>query len=146
MSDSSVISVLHTVPLLAELDDDALDAIADFSFERTFSAGDAILEEGQTGNGMYIVLAGRVEVVKADGTPHALVLATFGPGEPFGEMALLGEWKRTATVRAIEDTRCLGIDRWVFLAYLQRHPALAIRLLQFVTERLVATDARIGVR
>ena len=91
-----------------------------------------------------LILSGRAEVVKSDGSDRASLLATLGVGEPFGELALLGEWKRTATVRAIEETTCLGMDRWVFLAHLQRQPAMAVKMLQFVTQRLVDTDARLG--
>ena len=104
------------------------------------------LEEGHTGNGLYVILHGRVEVVKSEGTDRAQILATLEHGEPFGELALLGEWKRTATVRAIEETTCLGIDRWLFLAYLQRQPAIAVKMLQFVAGRLVDADARLGGR
>jgi CRP-like cAMP-binding protein len=138
--------LLSQVPLFAGLDNAALAALAGFTFTRTFQPGEAIVEEGQTGNGLYVVLAGRVEVIKSDGSPQAQVLATLGTGEPFGELALLGEWKRTATVRAIDETTCLGMDRWLFLAHLQRQPAIAVKMLQFVAERLVETDARLSVR
>lgn len=135
--------VLAQVPLFAGLELEALEALHALAFTRTFQQGEAIVEEGRTGNGAYVILNGRVEVVRAEGTPRAQVLATFGPGDPFGELALLGEWKRTATVRAIEETTCLGIDRWLFLAYLEREPKVALKLLQFVADRLVQTDARL---
>jgi CRP-like cAMP-binding protein len=134
---------LAGVPLFAGLDAAALDALAALTFTRTFQPGEAIIEEGHVGNGLYVVLSGRVEVVRSEGTDRAQVLATFGPGDPFGELALLGEWKRTATVRAIDETTCLGIDRWLFLAHMQRQPAIAVRMLQFVAGRLVETDARL---
>jgi CRP/FNR family transcriptional regulator, cyclic AMP receptor protein len=134
---------LAQVPLFAGLDEAATEALGAFTFRRTFQPGEAIVEEGRTGNGLYIIVSGRVEVIKADGTDRAQVLATLGPGEPFGELALLGEWKRTATVRAIEETDCLGMDRWVFLAHLRRQPEVAVKMLQFVAQRLVETDARL---
>jgi CRP-like cAMP-binding protein len=71
------------------------------------------------------------------------ILRTMGPGEPFGELALLGEWPRTASVRAIEPTQCLGIDRWLFLSYLERHPQVAIRLLQVLAHRLADSSERL---
>jgi CRP/FNR family transcriptional regulator len=144
MSEVTERAALARVPLFSGLDDAALDALAGLSFTRTFAAGEAIIEEGHVGNGLYVVLSGRVEVVRAEGTPREQSLAIFGAGEPFGELALLGEWKRTATVRAIEETICLGIDRWLFLAHMQREPAIAVKMLQFVAQRLVDTDARLG--
>jgi CRP-like cAMP-binding protein len=138
--------VLAQVPLFAGLDEAAVEALSGFAFRKTFQPGEAIVEEGRTGNGLYIIVSGRVEVVKNDGTERAQVLATLGPGEPFGELALLGEWKRTATVRAIDETDCLGMDRWVFLAHLRRQPEIAVKMLQFVAQRLVETDARLGSR
>ena len=144
MTNGSASQILAAVPLFAGLDAAALDALAEMAFMRTFQPGEAIVEEGHTGNGLYVILSGRVEVVKSEGTDGAQVLATLTAGEPFGELALLGEWKRTATVRAIDETACLGMDRWLFLAHLQRQPAIAVKMLQFVAQRLVDTDARLG--
>ena len=70
-----------------------------------------IIEEGHTGNGLYVILSGNVDVVKALGTEQQQIVNKLGPGEVFGEMALLGEWPRTATVRAVNQVECLGIDR-----------------------------------
>ena len=144
MTNQNAGSVLGHVPLFTGLDPAALDALAGFTFEKTFQVGEAIVEEGHTGNGLYVILRGKVEVVKSEGTPRAQVLATLGTGEPFGELALLGEWKRTATVRAVEETRCLGMDRWLFLAHLQKEPAVAVKMLQYIAQRLVDTDAHLG--
>ncbi|TAJ19809.1 MAG: cyclic nucleotide-binding domain-containing protein [Dehalococcoidia bacterium] len=146
MSDETVHQVLRGVPLFAGLDDTAIGVLAGFAFQKTFQPGEVIVEEGHTGNGLYVILSGRVEVVKSEGTDRAQSLATFGPGEPFGELALLGEWKRTATVRAIDETTCLGMDRWVFLAHMERQPALAVKMVQFLAQRLVDTDARLVAR
>lgn len=144
MTNEAVSHMLGRVPLFAGLDEGALEILASFAFQKTFQPGEAIVEEGHTGNGLYVIVHGRVEVVKSDGTDRAQSLATLEAGEPFGELALLGEWKRTATVRAIEETTCLGIDRWVFLAHLERQPAIAVKMLQFLAQRLVETDARLG--
>ncbi len=101
------------------------------------------MEEGRTGNGLYVVLSGSVEVIRGLGGSRPQRLAVLGPGEPFGEMALLGDWKRSASVRAIDDVECMGMDRWAFLAHLKTEPNLAIRMLQMLAERLAETDARL---
>jgi nitrite reductase/ring-hydroxylating ferredoxin subunit len=131
---------LAAVPLFAALDAASIDGLLAFTFRRTFQPGEVIVEEGATGNGLYVVVAGQVEVVKGLGSPRPHRAAVLGPGEPFGEMALLGDWKRSASIRALEESDCLGMDRWVFLAHLQREPQLAIRLLQVLARRLADTS------
>jgi nitrite reductase/ring-hydroxylating ferredoxin subunit len=135
---------LSKVPLFAGLDAKSLENLEAFTFRRTFKAGDLIVEEGRNGNGAYVVLSGKVEVVRGlpDGKP--VVINTLGPGEPFGEMALLGDWPRTASVRAVEESECLGMDRWIFLAHLSKEPKLAIAMLQILARRLAETDRRLA--
>ena len=87
-------------------------------------------------------MSGDVEVVKGLGTEQQRVVASRGPGDVFGEMALVGEWPRTASVRALDEVKCLGIDRWVFLAQLERQPQVGIRMLQILAQRLRESDAR----
>ncbi len=134
--------VLRGVWLFAELTDDQLESISSFTFEKAFEAGELIVEEGQTGNGLYIIVSGNVEVLKGDLTATPQVLAKRGAGDVFGEMALLGEWPRTASVRALDEVQCLGIDRWVFLSQLERQPQVTIRMLQILAQRLRDSDAR----
>jgi CRP-like cAMP-binding protein len=59
-------------------------------------------------------------------------------------MALLGEWPRSATVRAVTPTECIGIDRWIFLEHLDKEPKLALRMLQILALRLAETDERLA--
>jgi CRP-like cAMP-binding protein len=136
-------SILARVPLFSGLDANSLDGLEAFAFRRTFKPNELIVEEGRTGNGLYVVLSGLVEVVKGLEGGQPQTLAVLGPGEPFGEMALLGEWKRSASVRAAEETECLGIDRWVFLAYLEREPQVAVKLLQLLAQRLAETNEKL---
>lgn len=136
--------VLAAVPLFSGLDAASIESLVAFTFRRTFQPGEVIVEEGSTGNGLYVVISGQVEVVKGlDGTrPHRA--AILGPAEPFGEMALLGDWKRSASIRALEQSECLGMDRWVFLAHMQREPQLAIGLLQVLARRLAETNKKLA--
>ncbi len=142
--EASVSGVLAGVPLFAGLESEALANLESFTFRRTFAPGTVIVEEDRTGNGLVVVLSGKVEVVKglARGEPRAI--ATLGPGELFGELSLLGDWPRNASVRAVADTECAGIDRWVFLAYLRREPELSIRMLQVLAKRLADTSERVA--
>ena len=135
--------VLSQIWLFAGLSEEQLEAISSFTFQKTFQAGELIVEEGRTGNGCYVILSGKVEVVKALGTDNQLVLARRGAGEVLGEMALLGEWPRTASIRALNEVGCLGIDRWVFLTQLERQPQVGIRMLQILADRLRDADERL---
>ena len=133
---------LRHVWLFSELTEDQLESISSFTFEKSFEPGELIVEEGQTGNGLYIIVSGNVEALKGDLAESPQVLAKRGAGDVFGEMALLGEWPRTASVRALDAVQCLGIDRWVFLSQLERQPKVTIRMLQILAQRLRDSDAR----
>ena len=139
----STVDILRQVWLFSGLDDQQLEAVSNFTFQKSFGPGELIVEEGRTGNGMYAIISGHVEAVKALGTPQEQTVNKLGTGEVFGEMALLGEWPRTATVRAVDEVECLGIDRWVFLTQLERHPQVGIRLLQVLAQKLRDSDARL---
>ena len=139
----STAEVLRQVWLFAGLSEDQLDAVSTLTFQKTFGPGELIVEEGRTGNGLYAIISGNVEAVKALGTEQERTVNRLGTGEVFGEMALLGEWPRTATVRAIDEVECLGIDRWVFLTQLERHPQVGIKLLQVLAQKLRDSDARL---
>jgi 3-phenylpropionate/trans-cinnamate dioxygenase ferredoxin subunit len=134
-------AALASVPLFADLDGASLDGLEAFTFRKLFAAGALIVEEGRTGNGLYVVLSGSVEVVRGATGSQPQRLAILGPGEPFGEMALLGDWKRSASVRAIDEVECMGMDRWAFLSHLRTEPGLAIRMVQVLAARLAKADA-----
>ncbi len=121
-----------------------LEKLAPFAFNRTYAPGDVIIEEGRTGNGVYMITSGKVEVVKGMGTDNPQTVATLGQGEVFGEMALLDDSPRSASVRAVETTTCMGIDRWLFLAQLRKEPEVAIAMIQVMARRLRETDARLA--
>ena len=139
----STVDILRQVWLFSGLDDQQLDAVSSFTFQKSFGPGELIVEEGRTGNGMYAIISGNVEAVKSLGTDQERTVNRLGTGEVFGEMALLGEWPRTASVRAVDEVECLGIDRWVFLAQLERQPKVGIRMLHILAQKLRDSDARL---
>src|SRR5690606_29346905 len=105
---------LKRVPLFRDLDQAALSRLEKMARERIFDTGDTIVRQGDEGTGVYVILAGGVDIVRDDRQ-----LATMGPDAFFGEMALLDNYRRSATVRATEPTRCLVIPRSDFLAELR---------------------------
>src|SRR5438552_3003398 len=99
MADSNI---LANVWLFSGMSKESLDKLATFTFTKSYKQGDVIIEEGRTGNGLYVITSGQVEVVKGATTGTTKRLATLATGDFFGEMSLLDEWPRSATVRALE--------------------------------------------
>ena len=129
------IDFLKRVSMFEDLDQRSLEAIANAAVEQRYETGQEIVRQGDTGVGAFIIRSGKVEVVQdRDGTQTKL--ATLGPGDVFGEMALLDEFPRSATVRAVEPTTALGIQRWHFRGILESHPQIALALLPVLTKRL----------
>ena len=126
---------LKHVALFQDLDRKSLEAISNAAVEQTYEVGQEIVRQGDTGVGAFIIKKGRVEAVQDRGG-HQHKLAELKTGDVFGEMALLDEFPRSATVRAIEPTTCLGIQRWHFKGILESHPQIALALLPVLTRRL----------
>jgi CRP-like cAMP-binding protein len=103
---------------------------------QTYQASSTIVREGREPHGFFIIRSGKVEVVKGAETDHPTVLRTMGPGEFFGEVALIEHRPRTATVRAVEDTECIALWCEDLAAELLQHPELALRMLSSVLKRL----------
>ncbi len=123
--------------LFAGLSDDELSSVLSTAKERSFPAGTVIIAEGhEGGRGFYVLLSGSAEVRKGSKT-----LAHFGPGDYFGEMALLLEdTPRTASVVAIEDVTALVITQWDLKALLSNHPDVGVRMMAELAKRLRDTD------
>ena len=135
--DPTRIGRLRAIPLFAELDERALALIAATATEFDASAGHVLVERGQEGAGMFVLEEGSVIVDLPGG--HTL---TRGPGEFFGELALLGGGPRTARVRAATSVRCLAIGRPDFAQLLASEPRIAVAMLPVLARRLAdaATD------
>ncbi len=104
---------LKKVSWFEDLDQKSLDAIANAAIEQRYQPGQEIVRQGDTGVGAFIIRSGKVDIVQDKGGKE-IKLATLGPGDVFGEMALLDEFPRSASARAVEPTTALGIQRWHF--------------------------------
>jgi CRP/FNR family cyclic AMP-dependent transcriptional regulator len=128
---------LHQVPLFAGVDRKQLKKLGREMSERTFPEGHTITEEGESGIGFFVIEHGNA-TVSIDGQ----VIRTLGPGDWFGEIALIDEGKRTATIVASTDLRCRGMTSWEFRPFVQSHPEVAWPLLQTLASRLRESEAR----
>jgi CRP-like cAMP-binding protein len=127
------------VPLFANCSAEEIAAIASVAQEHSYVAGQIIVTQGTPGQAFYMVLSGRVEIVRDDSS-----LGAFGPGDFFGEMSLLDQAPRSATIRAIEPTNCIMLSSWDFRALLEKHPSIAIKLLEVLSRRLRVADERLA--
>jgi len=121
--------------LFADLPPAELDCLLSHSRPVLFTVGEAIVREGAIGRSLYQVITGRVEVLKEVQPGHTIHVAELGPGEVFGEMTLFQGLPRSATVRALEDSRLLRVDRAGVRELLERDPDLLERFAQLVNSR-----------
>ena len=137
-----VADFIRRVPLFEDLDDRSVTAIANAVVEQSYAPGQEIVREGDTGVGAFIIRSGRCEVLQRRGADPSRI-GELGPGDFFGEMALLDEFPRSATVRALEPTTCLGLTRWHFRGILESHPQIALGLLPILTRRLRNSERQV---
>jgi CRP/FNR family cyclic AMP-dependent transcriptional regulator len=133
------LELLKHVVLFKDLSWHELAVIDNQLHQRHYLAGEVIFDEGEEGQGLFIVLSGRVKTTR-QGTTRG-VLLEFGPGSFFGEVALLDQSVRTAQARAIEDTAIVTLFRAEFYSLLQTHSAIASRV-SFQLARMLATRLR----
>jgi CRP/FNR family transcriptional regulator, cyclic AMP receptor protein len=122
-------AMLADVELFAHLNDDDRANLAGAIDQRTLAAGDTLFKVGEPGEALYVVRSGEVELFIKDTAGQRIALAIAGPGEMFGELALLDSGPRTATAIALSDVELLELDRDDLLLLFQRSPAAALRLL-----------------
>jgi len=125
------VDVLKKVPLFDGLEQRELEEIADSMHERRFSAGDVITREGQSGAGFFVVEEGEADVT-VNGSP----VGQLGPGDYFGEVALLTGSERTATIVARTDMLCYGMTPWDFKPLVEGNSTIAWKLLTVMAERM----------
>jgi CRP-like cAMP-binding protein len=123
--------LLQRVPLFSGLDPRELETIARTVHERTFEAGDTVAQQGEGGVGFFVIRDGEAKV-EIDGSE----IRRLGPGDHFGEIALIAEGPRTATVTAESQLRCYGLTPWEFRPLVQTNASIAWKLLQALAQRL----------
>jgi CRP-like cAMP-binding protein len=131
--DGDAIERLKAVPLFSGCSNRELRAIAGVVKDVRHAAGTVIAREGEPGVGLFVIVDGQAEV-----TIGGKRMAKLGPGDFFGEIALLDGGPRSATVTATTDLRLLGLTEWVFRGLLQEHPSIAVKTLEAMAGRLRA--------
>lgn len=126
---------LERIPLFHGCATDALDRLAERMGEVEFAAGQHMVNRGQVGNGLYIIVSGTARVQRGDDA-----IAVLKPTDFFGELAVLDQQPRNATVVAAEPVIALALASWDLVAELERDPQLALNLLRQLAGRIRAIE------
>ncbi len=129
--------LLQRVPLFADLDRRELSQLAQSFKTREFAAGEILASEGQSGVGFFVIESGEASVSVRD-----VAVAQLKAGDYFGEVALIDEGARTATVTADTDMVCHGMTFWEFRPIVEANSQIAWKLLQALAKRLRAAEQR----
>jgi CRP/FNR family transcriptional regulator, cyclic AMP receptor protein len=134
---------ISNVPLFQGLKDRQVQLLADRMVERNYAAGETIVEQGQGGEGFFVITSGKAEATRLRADGEKIHVNSFGPSDFFGELALLDEGGvRTATIVATEPLTCLILIRWDFLSTLRQDADMAVVILQEMAKRFrVALDS-----
>ena len=135
--------LLARVPLFQELDASDIEKIASVLRSESFRSGDEIVRIGDVGHTLYVVMEGIVAVVYPSRSSD-VELARLGPGEFFGEMAILNSKPRSATVRALEEVKVLALDKEDFTNIVMESPEVALRVMAALSVRIRNSDEQIS--
>ena len=129
--------LIRQVPLFADLDKKELQGLVSTMKERDFDAGATIASEGSTGIGFFVIDEGEAAV-----SVHGDEVGTLAHGDTFGEIALIDDGARTATITAKTPLKCYGITSWEFRPLVENNPKLAWKMLETMAKRLREAEQR----
>jgi CRP/FNR family cyclic AMP-dependent transcriptional regulator len=142
-SISSNLAFLKRVPLFYGLHESALERLATSSTRRSFGKGKVVVKEGEQSHGMFVMLSGRAKVQRADAEGKEVILAVLGPGEFFGEMSLIDEEPRSATVVTLDPCEFIAITKEAFQFLIAQNNEVCLRIMRSPVQRLREADRRI---
>jgi CRP/FNR family transcriptional regulator, cyclic AMP receptor protein len=144
MRSSEVVELLGGVPVFSTLVQSDLERIAHFAVPREFGPGEVVFREGDASDTCYIVRDGRARALRSHRDGRTLTLATFGPGDIFGELALFEDERRSATVEAIEPTSAVAVLGPDMRRLMTEHAEISARLVIALGRRLRETNERLS--
>ena len=141
---ASPVELLRSVPLFADLEPGELERFSRVAVPRSFPSATRVFHEGDRSDACYIVRAGSFRVTREHSDGRAITLATLGPGDIFGELAMLDGEVRSASVEALGDGELLALPAGEVRALLGRHPEITVKLIAALVRRLRAANERIS--
>jgi CRP/FNR family transcriptional regulator len=136
--------LLRSVPLFSALEQGELERFSLVAVPRNFPAATRVFHEGDHSDACYIVRTGSFRVTREHSDGRAITLATLGPGDIFGELAMLDGEVRSASVEALSDGELLALPAGEVRALLRRHPEITVKLIAALVRRLRAANERIS--
>jgi CRP/FNR family transcriptional regulator len=139
-----ITSLLARVPAFEELEPPELSAVAAVAVPRSFAPGEAVFREGDASDTCYVVHDGRARAIREHADGRQITLATFGPGDIFGELAMFDDELRSATVEAAEELDVLAILGNDMRRLMREHADIAVKLAVSLVRRLRAANERLA--
>lgn len=136
--------MLASIPLFSGLDARTREVVEQHSALRAVRRNTVVIQKGDESGVLYVVISGRLKVTVADGQGKEVILNTLGPGDYFGELAILGDMPRTATVMSLEDSKLLTLSRKAFLDLVREQPDIALAVIRNLTERVSQLTEQVG--
>jgi CRP/FNR family transcriptional regulator len=143
-STQETVALLGHVPVFASLGAEGLELVAEVCHPRRFGANEVVFREGDASNTCYVVRSGHARAVREHADGRQIALATFGPGDIFGELAIFDDEKRSATVETIDELDVLAILGPDMRRLMLGRPQLAVSLAASLARRLRATNERLA--
>ncbi len=138
-----IVDLVKAVPIFSDLDDEEIKKVAEIGINQKFSKNGIVFLEDEEGAALFIIISGKVKIVRTDDDGGEVILSILGKGDFFGEMAILDGLPRSATVVSIDNSELFMIHRRDFLHLIERSPHVAVSLLRELTSRLRRSDGQI---
>jgi CRP/FNR family transcriptional regulator len=139
-----VAALLAQVPAFEQLGETELSEVAAVAVPRSFAPGEAVFREGDASSTCYVVRAGHARAIREHADGRQITLATFGPGDIFGELAMFDDERRSATVESIDDLDVLAILGGDMRRLMHEHAEIAVKLAVSLVRRLRAANERLA--
>jgi CRP/FNR family transcriptional regulator len=143
-SSENTIELLQRVPLFEALAVEDLAQVAEVAVPRRFRSGEIVFREGDSSDTCYVIRSGHARAVREHSDGRSITIAHFGPGDIFGELAMLDDERRSATIETLEPTEVVGILGPDMRRLLREHPEIAVKLIGALGRRLRETNERLA--
>jgi CRP-like cAMP-binding protein len=141
---AEIVELLGRVPVFSTLEQDDLARVAQLAVPRSFEPGQIVFREGDASDTCYVVRSGRARAIREHADGRTITLATFGPGDIFGELAMFEDELRSATVEAVQDTSAVAVLGPDMRRLMVEHPEISMRLVVALGRRLRETNDRLA--